>query len=163
MVGYIGSLHSWIDVELIEWLARQRPQWSFLLVGHAHVPLDALRALPNVHLAGAQPYPTLPGWARAFDAAIIPYRLNRQVANANPLKLREYLAAGLPVVSVRNPEIEKFADIVRIADSREDFLAGLDAAVTDHAPDAIAEQFPQFAPHHTYDDLLASITAALAE
>ena len=72
-----------------------------------------LAPLPNVLFAGAQPYGTLPRWAKAFDVAIIPYRLNRQVANANPLKLREYLATGKPVVSVRNPEIEKFAAMGR--------------------------------------------------
>jgi len=118
VVGYFGSLHDWIDLELIEWLAKSRPQWSFLLVGHAAADVAALRALGNVHLVGPKPYQTLPGWAKAFDVAIIPYRLNRQVANANPLKLREYLATGKPIVSVRNPEIAKFAEWVRIADDR---------------------------------------------
>lgn len=140
IVGYFGSLHEWIDFELIEWLARQRPQWSFLLIGHEAADCSALRALANVHLAGARPYSELPNWARAFDAAIIPYRLNRQVANANPLKLREYLAAGKPVVSVRNPEIEKFAKWVRIADNRAAFLAALDEAVLDQSADASASR-----------------------
>jgi hypothetical protein len=72
VVGYVGSLHAWIDVVLIAWLARQRPQWSFLLVGHDAVDLGELRSLANVHLAGAQPYAELPDWARAFDVAIIP-------------------------------------------------------------------------------------------
>lgn len=160
VVGYIGSLHSWIDLDLIEWLARQRPQWSFLLVGHAHVPLDGLRALSNVHLVGAQPYASLAGWAKAFDAAIIPYRLNRQVANANPLKLREYLAAGLPVVSVRNPEIETFSHLVRIADGREAFLAALDAAVTDHAADAIAARMAAVADQ-TWDARVEAVLRAV--
>ena len=140
VVGYIGSLHAWIDLELIAWLARQRPQWDFLLVGHAHVAMDALDGLGNVHLAGAQPYEDLPRWAKAFDAAIIPYRDNRQVANANPLKLREYLAAGLPVVSTRNPEIVSFSQVVRICDDREAFLAGLDAALSVPVDEGAAER-----------------------
>jgi len=129
VVGYIGSLHAWIDFGLIAWLASQRPQWDFLLVGHAHTEVDALRELSNVHLVGAQPYEDLPRWAKVFDAAIIPYRDNRQITNANPLKLREYLAAGLPVVSTRNPEIESFSHLVHIHDDREGFLASLDAVV----------------------------------
>lgn len=171
VVGYIGSIHDWIDVPLIAWLAKQRPQWSFLLVGHAHTDVAALRALPNVHLVGAQPYPTLPGWAKAFDAAIIPYRLNRQVANANPLKLREYLAAGKPVVSVRNPEIEKFARCVRIVDMRIDegridegraaYLAALDAAVTDNAPAAIAARMAAVADQ-TWDARVESVLDTVA-
>ena len=140
VVGYFGSLHEWIDFDLIEWLARQRPTWSFLLVGHEAVDTGALRQLPNVIMPGAQPYADLPGWAKAFDAAIIPYRLNRQVANANPLKLREYLATGKPVVSVRNPEIEKFANSVHIADNRASFLDALDSAVLDKSAEASARR-----------------------
>ncbi len=159
VIGYIGSIHEWIDIPMIEWLAQQRPDWSFLLVGHAHVALDGLRALRNVHLAGSQPYASLPGWAKAFDVAIIPYRMNRQVANANPLKLREYLATGKPVVSVRNPEIEKFSQWVRIADSREDFLAALDIAIKDNSSEAIAARMAAVAGQ-TWD---ARVDAVLAE
>jgi glycosyltransferase involved in cell wall biosynthesis len=159
VVGYIGSIHEWIDVPLIEWLAQQRPQWSFLLVGHAHVPVDGLRALPNVRLAGSQPYATLPAWSKAVDAAIIPYRMNRQVANANPLKLREYLAAGKAVVSVRNPEIEKFSQWVRLVDDRDGFLAALDAAVLDNAPDAAESRIAAVADQ-TWD---ARVDAVLVE
>jgi glycosyltransferase involved in cell wall biosynthesis len=140
VVGYFGSIHEWIDVELIEWLARERPQWTFLLVGHAAIAISGLRSLPNVVLAGAQPYAELPAWAKAFDVAIIPYRHNRQVENANPLKLREYLATGRPVVSVGNPEINKFARWVRIAEGREAFLAELDGALRDDTPGAMAER-----------------------
>lgn len=161
VVGYIGSIHAWIDVPLIEWLATQRPQWTFLLVGHAHVDVAGLRALPNVRLAGAQPYASLPQWSKAFDAAIIPYRLNRQVANANPLKLREYLAAGKAVVSVRNPEIEKFADVVRLVDGRDEFLAALDAAVRDDAPAAVAARMAAVADQ-TWDARVDAVLDAVA-
>jgi glycosyltransferase involved in cell wall biosynthesis len=164
VVGYIGSLHEWIDIPLLAWLAAQRPQWSFLLVGQVHTDIAALRALRNVHLAGAQPYDTLPGWARAFDVAVIPYRLNRQVAHANPLKLREYLATGKPVVSVRNPEIEKFSRWVRLADGREQFLAQLDAAVSENDPQAARDRMAAVAGQDwnaRVDDVLASVAAAL--
>lgn len=136
VIGYFGSLHEWIDFELLEWLARERPQWTFLLIGHVAADLGALATLPNVRLAGAQPYATLPQWAKAFDVAIIPYRLNRQTANANPLKLREYLATGKPIVSVRNAEIEKFSESVRIADDRAAFLAAIEAALREETPQA---------------------------
>ena len=112
VVGYFGLIAAWTDLELIEWLAQSRPNWTFLLVGHASVDVSALEALPNVQLVGAQPYESLPGWAKAFDVAIIPYRLNQQVRNANPLKLREYLATGKPIVSVASPEINRFSELV---------------------------------------------------
>jgi glycosyltransferase involved in cell wall biosynthesis len=165
VIGYFGSLHEWIDFDLIEWLARERPQWTFLLVGHVATEPGGLRALTNVRLVGAQPYASLPNWAKAFDAAIIPYRLNRQVANANPLKLREYLATGKPVVSVRNAEIEKFADSVRIADTREDFLDALDKALAEDSPAAALARRAAVADQ-TWDRRVATIVeqveAALA-
>ena len=129
IVGFFGSLADWIDLDLIERIAKARPAYTILLVGQSFVDTSALRSLPNVVLAGPQPYPTLPRWARAFDAAIIPYKLNRQVLNANPLKLREYLATGVPIVSVSNPEIERFAEHIRIAHGGDEFLKALDAAV----------------------------------
>ena len=157
VIGYIGSVHEWIDLELIAWLAMQRPHWSFLLVGHAAADVSTLRALPNVHLVGTQPYTTLPAWAKSFDAAIIPYRLNRQVANANPLKLREYLATGKPIVSVRNPEIEKFSGLVHIADDRDGFLSALDDAIANDDPAAAAQRMAAVADQ-TWD---ARVTAIL--
>ena len=164
MIGFIGSVHEWIDLELIAWLARERPSWTFLLVGHAAADVSELRSLANVHLVGAQPYPTLPQWAKAFDAAIIPYRLNRQVANANPLKLREYLATGKPVVSVHNPEIAKFAQWVRIAEGREQFLRELEQALAQDSPQAAAERIAAVA-NQTWDsrvdNVLATVTQAL--
>lgn len=164
VIGYIGSLHEWIDFELIAWLARQRPQWTFLMVGHAAADVGELRMLGNVHLVGAQPYPTLPCWAKAFDATIIPYRLNRQVANANPLKLREYLATGKPVVSMRNPEIEKFSQWVRIVDGREAFLQALEHALAEDNPQAAAERIAAVADQtwdRRVDEVLATVAQAL--
>jgi glycosyltransferase involved in cell wall biosynthesis len=165
-VGFFGSVHEWIDIELIAWLAAQRPKWSFLLVGHAATEVSALRALSNVHLVGAQPYATLPDWARCFDAAMIPYRLNRQVANANPLKLREYLATGKPIVSVSNPEIRKFAEYVTIAESREQFLAGLDHCLAGESPGAASRRMASVADQ-TWDrrveDVLRVVATRLAQ
>jgi hypothetical protein len=162
VVGYFGSIAAWIDVEMIAWLAKQRPQWSFLLVGQPFVDVSALRALPNVHLAGPQPYPTLGAWAKAFDVAIIPYRLNQQVLNANPLKLREYLATGRPIVTVSNPEIERFREWVRIVDGREAFLAGIEAALAPEPEGAAAARVAAVEPM-TWDRRVADVLATVGQ
>jgi glycosyltransferase involved in cell wall biosynthesis len=129
VVGFFGLIERWIDLELVDYLAQQRPQWTFLMIGRVAVPQDEIPRRPNLHLIGKRAYEQLPAYGKQFDAAIIPYRLNRQVMHANPIKLREYLAMGKPVVSVSTPEIDKYADVVSIARSREDFLAQLDAAL----------------------------------
>lgn len=165
VVGYFGSIHAWIDVGLIAWLARARPQWTFLLVGYAAIDVAELAALPNVVLVGAQPYASLPAWAKAFDAAIIPYRRNRQVENANPLKLREYLATGKPIVAVGNPEIARFASLVRIADDRDGFLAALDGAIADGPEKGAAERMAAVAEQsweRRVEEVLREVAASLA-
>jgi glycosyltransferase involved in cell wall biosynthesis len=136
IIGFYGLIEAWIDVDLIAFLARERPQWTFLLIGRLAVDPGGLKDLPNVVFAGPQPYVSLPRWAKAFDVAIIPYRPTRQVLNSNPLKLREYLATGKPIVSVSTPEVERFADCVRIAHDPAEFLRQIDdALVNDSAAD----------------------------
>jgi glycosyltransferase involved in cell wall biosynthesis len=131
IIGFYGLIEAWVDLDLIGFLAEQRPTWTFLLIGRLAVDPGPLRRLPNVVFAGAQPYKSLPDWARAFDVAIIPYRLTRQVVNAAPLKLREYLATGKPIVAVSTQEIDRFARYIRIARTREEFLTHIEAALTD--------------------------------
>ena len=160
VIGYIGTIHEWVDLDLLAWLATERPAWSFLLVGHAATDVSALRALPNVHFAGPQPYADLGRWSKAIDVALIPQRRTRWIANANPLKLREYLAAGRPVVSVRNPEIEKFSRWVRIADDREAFLAAIDAALLDTGRDAARARAAVVADQ-TWERRVESVLATL--
>ncbi len=162
VIGYFGLLAAWTDIELIEWLARQRPQWSFLLVGHAKVDVDVLARLPNVVLVGPQPYESLPGWAKAFDVAIIPYRQNQQVLNSNPLKLREYLATGKPVVSVPTPEIGRFAEVVRVAADREAFLAEVEAALGSDTPEQHERRMAAVSGM-SWDQRVAETVAAVAD
>mgnify|MGYP001240625405 CR=1 FL=1 len=126
IVGFFGLIEKWIDLELIDYLAEQRPNWSFVLIGRTAVPEESLPRRSNIHYLGKRPYESLPAYGQCFDAAIIPYRPTQQVYHANPLKLREYLAMGKPIVSVSTPEIDQFADVVAIAHSREEFLAKLD-------------------------------------
>jgi hypothetical protein len=126
VIGFFGLIEKWIDLELVDYLAAQRPNWTFVMIGRVAAPAVELPRRANVHFLGVRSYDDLPDYGRQFDAAIIPYRLTRQVLNANPIKLREYLAMGKRVVSVDTPHIRQFADVVEIAGSREEFLAKLD-------------------------------------
>lgn len=134
VVGYIGLIEHWIDLPLVGWLARELPKVTFLMIGRVAVPASNLPSHPNVRFVGPRPYEALPSYGAHFDAAIIPYRLTPQVLAASPLKLREYLAMGLPVVSVPTPDIAPFGDVVSIAATREAFLAALRAAL-DRGPE----------------------------
>src|SRR6185295_12470448 len=104
------------------------------------VDCSILRDLANVHLLGPHSYQSLPGFAKGFDAAILPFKINRLTEAVNPIKLREYLAAGLPVVSTPLPEAKPYSGFVRIADTPDQFVIALEAAVKDGSETAVRER-----------------------
>jgi glycosyltransferase involved in cell wall biosynthesis len=140
IVGFFGLIEQWIDLDLIDKIAVERPQWSIVLIGRMAVPDHRICHRPNVYLLGKRRYEELPAYGSQFDAAIIPYHLTQQVLHANPIKLREYLAMGKPVVSVSTPEIDKYSDVVEIARSPEEFLAKLDDVLSRPADPAEMER-----------------------
>jgi glycosyltransferase involved in cell wall biosynthesis len=140
LAGFFGLLADWVDVPLLTALARERPGWTFAFVGPVETPVDELAALPNVRLLGRRPYEALPGYSKGFDVALLPFRLNELTRSANPLKLREYLAAGLPVISSDLPEAAALGDLVRIARSEREWLAALDAIAAGGGRGPLAER-----------------------
>ncbi len=129
LIGYFGLVNRWIDTDMIADIARRRPDWHFVFVGRVGFPEEELPQLPNLHFLGKKPYDRLPEYGAQFAATVIPYRMSHHVQHINPLKLREYLAMGKPVVSVSIPEIDRFEGDICIARSAEEFEAGLAHAI----------------------------------
>ena len=132
---FFGLIEEWVDLELIAYLARERPDVSFALIGSVVQDPAPVAGLKNVHFLGHKKYETLPDYLAACDVGLLPYKLNEQVINSNPKKMREYLAAGMPVVSVRVREVERYQDVIHIADDYEAFLSALDIALKERTPD----------------------------
>ncbi len=129
VVGFYGTLQDWVDLELVEEVARARPEWSFVLLGQIMVDVERLRRLPNVHLLGRKTHAELPAYCKGFDVGVIPYRRQARMEFVNPIKLREYLAAGLPVVSTSVPEVVRYGDRCAIADTAPDFARAIEVAL----------------------------------
>lgn len=122
VIGFFGLIADWVDLDVVQFLARSRPQWSFVLIGKTEVDASALRRLPNVYFLGRKEYRDLPAYCKGFDVAILPFVVNHLTLAANPLKVREYLAAGLPVVATPLPEVQRLEPAVRTACTPEQFL-----------------------------------------
>jgi len=137
IIGFWGLIHEWIDIDLIYQVALQRPHWSFVLIGKAGVDCSILKKLSNVHLLGVQSYNTLPAFAKGFSIGIMPFKINRLTENVNPIKLREYLAAGLSVVSTPLPEARAYRGVVRFGANAEEFIEALDLAVKDTSEESL--------------------------
>jgi glycosyltransferase involved in cell wall biosynthesis len=117
--------------------------------------LQRLRALPNVHLLGRRPYSALPGYCKAFDVALLPFVKNELTEYANPLKLREYLAAGLPVVSTDIPEARALEHRgILLANDLDDFPTLVARALEDPGPSRARSDGMT---HESWDDKVAEI------
>ncbi|ADO71488.1 spore coat polysaccharide biosynthesis glycosyltransferase ExoP [Stigmatella aurantiaca] len=132
IIGFFGLMADWVDQEAMIATAKAHPEGSVVVIGKVAPDCDvsAMKAVPNIHFLGRKPYASLPGYSRAFDVALMPFTVNELTLNANPLKVREYLAAGLPVVSTDIPEVRKVG-LCKIATSTEDFVRKVDECLAE--------------------------------
>jgi glycosyltransferase involved in cell wall biosynthesis len=155
-----------LDVALLVELARARPRWSFALVGPVgpgdpRTDVSALRGEPNVHLLGARAYAELPAVLRGADAGLIPYARNALTESVFPMKVYEYLAAGLPVVATPLPALAGVAEVRTAADA-EGIAGLLDEALADDGPERRVER-SRAAAAHSWERRLEEIASAVAD
>jgi len=161
-IGFYGTLRDWVDFALIAHVARARPAWSIVLIGQILCDVSAVRGLGNVHLLGQKRHDELPAYCKGFDAGMIPYRIDERMTFVNPLKLREYLSAGVPVVSTPVPEVMRYAQLCRIAATPDEFVAALDAAVAEDSPAARRARSDAMT-QETWSARVAEVTRTVAE
>ena len=114
--------------------AQKRPDWSFVLLGRIAVEvgdISFLTDLPNVHWLGQKKFSELPAYCAAFDVALIPRKMNELTLSVNPLKLREYLAAGVPDVSAPLPEVLPYRDVVKFATTPEELIQSVEELLSE--------------------------------
>jgi len=135
-LGFFGLLRDWVDLDLLAEVARRRPNWHIVLIGDAdsNVDLAAYRSAANLHFLGPRAYADLPAHCRHWDVGLI--RVNELTRAVNPIKLREYLAAGLPVVSTPLPEVKACGAWVHVAAGPQAFAAAIEAALAEGEPAA---------------------------
>jgi len=135
-IGYVGAINQKVDFDLVLRLARLQSSWQFVLVGPVRnlLPgdqevIDELKECRNVHLIGAVPQHRTPEILRNLDVGFVCYRTLEWTLAGYPLKMLEYLAAGLPVVASNLPAVRDFDETVAIAETTEDWESALSAAV----------------------------------
>ena len=134
ILGFFGWIQDWIDLDLIGYIAEQRPEWTIAMIGKTSVDTSHLSRYPNIRFLGQKPYSELPRYCKAFSVGLLPFAVNELTRSVNPIKLREYLSAGLPVVSTDLPETRPYSNFCEIAQTREEFLAACDKAIATDTP-----------------------------
>lgn len=140
VIGFFGTLRDFLDYELMAHVAKARPDWSLALIGQKLCDIGPLEGLPNVYLLGQKQHDELPAYCKGFDVGLIPYRIDDEVKFINPLKLREYLSAGLPVVSTDMPEVQPYAHLCHIARNGDEMVAAIERALGERSPEARARR-----------------------
>ncbi|HEX8736939.1 MAG TPA: glycosyltransferase [Pyrinomonadaceae bacterium] len=139
IIGFHGLLADWVDFDLIKKTAAHFEKGSVVLIGKiavdAEQKIKILDAVPNVHFLGRKPYADLPAFCKGFDVALNPFVINDLTLAANPLKVREYLAAGLEVVSTDIPEVQILKHC-RIGKTHAEFIAQIEKALENPSPRA---------------------------
>jgi glycosyltransferase involved in cell wall biosynthesis len=162
VAGYVGVVDERLDLALIAELARRLPDWDIQIVGPTtKIDPRAVPSAPNLIRLGQQPYERLPEIMAGFDVALMPFALNEATRSISPTKTLEYLAAGLPVVSTRVPDVvSEWGALVRFADDGEGFAAGCRAVLLDSAA-AREEKLAAVAARFEWDRIAASMRSLM--
>jgi GT2 family glycosyltransferase/glycosyltransferase involved in cell wall biosynthesis len=122
MVGFFGGIddHTF-DLKFVEQVVDLLGDLKFVFVGNSSIDCSALAARKNVVMVAQQPYDRIPHYGKCFDAAIMPWRQNRWIQACNPVKLKEYLALGKPVISTPFAELNGYSDTVYSASTPREF------------------------------------------
>lgn len=132
IIGFHGLLADWVDYALIKKTAEYFKNGSVVLIGKIAVDAERkikiLDGVPNIHWFGRKPYAELPNYCKGFDVALNPFEISELTLAANPLKVREYLAAGLEVVSTDIPEV-RILDFCRIGADHDHFIRQIEESL----------------------------------
>jgi glycosyltransferase involved in cell wall biosynthesis len=129
IIGYIGTLDQRIDYSIFEKLAQQYSEAIIMIVGRVldDIPevkekTDPLRQYPNIQFEGTKPPELLMEYLKIFHIGIIPFLKTEQTAAIYPMKINEYLAAGLGVVATDFAPLTEFESVIAIAHNTETFV-----------------------------------------
>jgi glycosyltransferase involved in cell wall biosynthesis len=164
VIGFHGMMSHWFDFDMLEAVARLRPDWSFVLVGPHESKVEnrvkALMDASNISLIGERPSNGIAPYVRQFDVGAIWFQVNDLTRAVNPLKMHEYLAAGIPVVATPLPAcVDKVG--VRTASDPESFVSAISDALDPGGLDAATLR--EVAGEASWDRRLAPVLEWLDE
>lgn len=162
IVGYFGALDEHkLDISFLETLSELLAEISFVFVGKISLQFSRLAERGNVWLLGQKDYKQIPHYGKCFDVAIIPWRHNQWTAAANPIKLKEYLALGKPIVSTPAfTELQLYLDVVSVADTAEGFAGCIEKALAEDGSERIATRREKV-KNATWDDKVGLVLKEL--
>jgi glycosyltransferase involved in cell wall biosynthesis len=143
-LGYVGFIMDRTDLDLIAFVAKQRPQWRLVLAGPqypaGYLDESGLLDLANVEYLGPVPQKEVPAFLRSLDICLMPHRDNEYSRSMGPLKLYQYLASGRPIVSTNVAGLERVREHILVANNREEFIEHIETTLQFDTADRSAER-----------------------
>lgn len=161
IVGYVGSIDKWVDLELINFIAQQRQDLDFVFIGP--IKVNSLPQGNNIHFLGARDYSIVPNYLHSFAVCLIPFVPGEFADSINPVKLYEYFACGKPVVANTMQELTPFSDLLYLAKSKEEFLAQLGIALNEKYDSSVAQQRKVLAHNNDWNKKVEAISCLLRD
>jgi teichuronic acid biosynthesis glycosyltransferase TuaH len=162
IIGYVGYLASIkLDIDLLEFLARSRPDWSIVLLG----PEDnvfthcKLHGYANIHFLDAQDVNKLPEYIKAFDVALNPQLTNNLTTGNYPRKIDGYISMGKPIITTKIKAMEMFKEHVYLDSTKEEYISLTERALVENSDDLIKKII--FAKSNTWENNVSAIYNAL--
>jgi glycosyltransferase involved in cell wall biosynthesis len=161
IIGFHGLLADWVDFGLLKKIAEYFKDGSLVLIGKttfdAEKKIKILDGVPNIHLLGRKPYEQLPAYCKGFDVALNPFVMNELTRHVNPLKVREYLAAGVEVVSTDIQEVRVLPHC-EIGSTDADFIAKIERILANPKP---REEVSDSIRHESWDAKVDELRAII--
>lgn len=140
-IGFIGSIDDCNpDTDFLGAVADLLPDISFVIIGREQKDCSALKARKNVWMLGQKQYESVPEYGKRFDVLLLPLKQSRWAQAVNPLKLKEYLAMGKPIISTPFPELNKYSDVVYQAETPDVFARYINTALTENSEELIEKR-----------------------
>jgi len=139
IIGFYGGFaeHT-TDIALLREVTELLPERSFVFVGKPNQESEQLADLKNVWMLGQKPYDQIAHYGKCFDVTIMPWKQNRWIQACNPIKLKEYLALGKPVVSTPFTELDNYKPVVYEAQDADGFAQAIEQALAEDSPEKMA-------------------------
>jgi UDP-galactopyranose mutase len=147
-LGFFGVIDERFDGELLDQVAKQRPDWNFVMIGPVvKIHPDSLPKRRNIHYLGGKKYDQLPDYLANWDVALLLFARNEATRFISPTKTPEYLAAGKRVISTSIRDVVRpygELQLVTIADAPDEFISAAEAMLTSQSNSDWLEQVDSF-------------------
>ncbi|WP_320041025.1 glycosyltransferase [uncultured Desulfobacter sp.] len=152
IVGYFGLFDDRSDQKLLADTAKNHPDVSFVITGNVVTDVTLLEKEPNVYFTGPVPYQSLPAIVAGWDICMLPYKMNALTESINPLKLKEYIATGKPVISTPLPEVVSLSQWIHIHSGQDEWRKAITQILSGKELTGNCEERRQFIHEHSWEN-----------